>query len=1211
MLIGVTHFFRDREAFAALEAHIPQLFAGKTKHDFVRVWVAGCATGEEAYSIAIQLCEHAARLEEAPALQIFASDVDEQAIADARDGLYPSAIEADVSPERLREFFVSDRGRYRVRKDVREKVLFAVHNVLKDAPFSRLDLVSCRNLLIYLNVAAQGDVFDIFHFALRSGGLLFIGGAENEAAAKALFSPVDSRNRLYVRRSVPRAGWKIPVPPLRTPALGLRTTRGPRARNLPPLAPLKMDEASQEIAKTPRAGQTRREVLFGELHLKLLEQYGPPSAVVNGTHDIVHLSEHAGHYLQFAAGEITANLLKVVHPALRTEVRTALFKAEKAQETVRGAPQSIEIDGTTEVITVSVCPIRQEGAPEEFFLVLFERQSDQNAVRVAPAHPDAITRDLEDEIHYLKEQLSATVEQDEATNEELKASNEEFQAMNEEMHSATEELETSKEELQSVNEELVTVNHELKNNVEELSRANADLNNLMASTDIGTVFLDRQLRIQRFTPSAQKIFNLLPADLGRPLSDITHKLAYEGFLEDAEQVLRDLKTVEHEVRVGDDHWYMTRIAPYRTSVDRIAGAVATFIDISRRKNAEDALRRSEARLRRALEIETVGVIFFNLDGRITDANNAFLRMCGFSREEVEQGLVDWSDFTLPDWRPISAEAMAELRREGKTRTYQKQYMRRDGTGWWGLFSAAKLTDQQAVKFVVDISEQKEAQDALQASEERFRQFAENSRDVLWIFDVEKERTEYLSPAFERVWGEPRERLLQDPTYWQRSLHPDDADQATTRVENMLTGETVVTDYRIIRQSDGAVRWIRDTGFPVRDKDGRIVRLAGLAQDVTGAKIRSEALAESEERFRLLVEGAPDYAMFMLDPGNRIIYWSTGAERVFGWSSDEALGKTGELIFTPEDRARGAEEKELKTALKNGVASDRRWHLRKDGTRVWIDGVMRRLDDERGNVRGFAKIARDATELHQAEEELQISHQELERRVKQRTAELTDLNKKLQEEIKHRAEVEQELLLVSEREKRRIGQDLHDDLCQELAGAAFFLESSARKLEENDPAQAKIFAEAARIVNANVGLARDLARGLHAVELSATGLANALRELAFRVSQQRAVQCRLDCPRQVRVRDEAVALNLYRIAQEAVTNAIKNGKATRIIIKLLRTRRDLVLSVQDNGKGFSEKRPRRGMGIHIMKYRADVIGGKFVIESADSRGTVVSCTLPGE
>src|SRR5437588_10091940 len=288
LLIGVTHFFRDRDAFAALEAQIPQLFAGKKKDDEVRVWVAGCATGEEAYSVAMLLCEHANRLESPPSVQIFATDIDEQAIADARDGLYPSMIEADVSPERLREFFVRDHGRYRVRKEIREKILFATRNVLKDAPFSRCDLISCRNLLIYLTNKAQAQVFDIFHFSLRAGGLLFIGGSENHSQAQSLFSPVDPKHRLFVRRSTPRPTWKVPVLPIRMPGK-LPRPRAVRLRpTLPPLTQTRDGKTTSESRiEALSAGHARREVPFGELHLLLHEQYRPPSTVVTGRHDNV------------------------------------------------------------------------------------------------------------------------------------------------------------------------------------------------------------------------------------------------------------------------------------------------------------------------------------------------------------------------------------------------------------------------------------------------------------------------------------------------------------------------------------------------------------------------------------------------------------------------------------------------------------------------------------------------------------------------------------------------------------------------------------------------------------------------------------------------------------------------------------------------------------------------------------------------------------
>ena len=372
-------------------------------------------------------------------MQIFATDIDEQSIADARDGLYPSMIEADVSPERLREFFVKDHGRYRVRKEIREKVLFAAHNVLKDAPFSRCDLISCRNLLIYLNSTAQEQVFDVFHFALRAGGLLFLGGAENHEPGQALFSPMDAKHRLFVRRSTPRPVWKVPMLPLRTGGGAVRQPSGWRARPLPPLTHSTATDASAAAPDVPQAGQVRREVLFGELHLRLLEEYGPPSVVVNDAHEIVHLSPSAGRYLHFVAGEPTANITKVISPELQIELRTALFRAAQSKESVAGAPKRVHFDDSSEVITLMVRPMKSSDEASGFFLVLFQKEGEagsRSRRRRSIAH-ETLSREASEEIDSLKQQLSSTVEQYEAANEELKASNEELQAMNEEMRSAT------------------------------------------------------------------------------------------------------------------------------------------------------------------------------------------------------------------------------------------------------------------------------------------------------------------------------------------------------------------------------------------------------------------------------------------------------------------------------------------------------------------------------------------------------------------------------------------------------------------------------------------------------------------------------------------------------------------------------------------------------------------------------------------------------
>ncbi|HEX8897223.1 MAG TPA: PAS domain S-box protein, partial [Chthoniobacterales bacterium] len=535
--------------------------------------------------------------------------------------------------------------------------------------------------------------------------------------------------------------------------------------------------AGERTEESTFTGQERRSVLFGELHLKLLEEYGPPSVVVNDAYNIVHLSEHAGRYLTFRAGEPSTNLITVIHPQLRVELRTALFRASQSNESITVHDQCIDLENGSEVLNLHIRPVHAGDAAHGFFIILFEKQAATPAPRPVKEQRETADRELGDEVQRLKEQLNATVEQSEASNEELQASNEELQAMNEEMRSAAEELETSKEELQSVNEELTTVNHELKQKIEELSRVNSDLQNLMAATDIGTIFLDRQLRIQRFTPPAREIFNLQPNDIGRPIADITHQLNYDRLIEDAHEVLERLTPVEHEVVGSNARHLLARIAPYRTADDKISGVVLTFIDVTARKKAEEALRLNERRQQRVLETEAVGVLFFDQSGTVLDANDAFLKMTDYTREEIETRSLTWLRMTPPEYVAESQRQMQQLAATGRIGPYEKEYFLADGSRRWMLFAGRDLGDGTTSEYVIDIHDRKEAEKALAESESRFRQFAENSADVFWIIDAENNKLEYLNPVFEEMFGEPRETLLRDMNRYYDLVHPDDKEVA--------------------------------------------------------------------------------------------------------------------------------------------------------------------------------------------------------------------------------------------------------------------------------------------------------------------------------------------------------------------------------------------------------------------------------------------------
>jgi PAS domain S-box-containing protein len=350
-------------------------------------------------------------------------------------------------------------------------------------------------------------------------------------------------------------------------------------------------------------------------------------------------------------------------------------------------------------------------------------------------------------------------------------------------------------------------------------------------------------------------------------------------------------------------------------------------------------------------------------------------------------------------------------------------------------------------------------------------------------------------------------------------------------------------------------------------------------------------------------------MFLLDPDNKITFWSNGAERVFGWTQEEAVGQSGAMIFTPEDRKKGEVEKEIQTATKEGRALDRRFHLQKKGTRFWTDGVLMRIDDENGKLRGFAKVARDASDQRRVEDELAHARDEMEQRVVERTRELLAMNNELERTMQQRQQLERELLEISEREKRRIGEDLHDMVCQELTATALFLKSTATKLRRTSRAAAQTLEESAVTVNRNVVIARELARGLQAVELTAVGLKAALRDLAASACQNTGMKCHFKAARGVRVKDDTAALHLYRVAQEAVTNAVKHSGAKNVLISLDRSKTHLCVSVMDDGKGFTVAKRRKGLGLHMMRYRANALAGELKIERRKTGGTDVTCKIP--
>jgi two-component system, chemotaxis family, CheB/CheR fusion protein len=625
MLIGVTQFFRDREAFEALKRDVVPSMIESSKGEFqMRVWVPGCSTGEEAYSIAILLAQAREQSGYEASYQVFATDIDEPAIAQARTGSYLSSITSDVPPDVLRRYFKQEGGRYQIVKPVRERILFAAHSLLRDPPFSHLDLISCRNVLIYLDRAVQRQVLELFHFALRGGGYLFLGTAESADTADDLFTIVDKKSRIYRARTVLNRA----KPPVAFPSLGPANV-GPREE----MAIVTVPTGNPVVPETPE----RRSFSFASLHQRVLEEYAPPSVVVDRDSNIVHLSSNAGRFLRHGGGELSSNIMALVLPELRLDLRTTLFRAHQTGGSVEARRVKLAQNGRPVWVNMTVRPFHDAGVNADFFLVLFDEVQEHMADEGLPEEKgqDPLLMQLERELQHTREQLATTIEQHETTVEELKASNEELQAINEELRSATEELESSKEELQSVNEELTTVNTELQARVEDTAKANDDLQNIIASTEIATVFVDKQIRVKRFTNSATRVFKLIDVDIGRSLFDITHSLMYSSLADDVKQAFETLKLIEREVESSDGHWYLMRLLPYRTADDRIDGAVLTLIDITARHQAEESARLGEQRLRLvAQSTNDYAIIVQDPTGVIVTWNSGAERIFGFTEKEV-------------------------------------------------------------------------------------------------------------------------------------------------------------------------------------------------------------------------------------------------------------------------------------------------------------------------------------------------------------------------------------------------------------------------------------------------------------------------------------------------------------------------------------------------------------------------------------------------
>ena len=701
-LISVTSFFRNPTAFEALrEKVIPNLFTDKYPDSNIRIWVPGCSTGEEAYSIGILIQEQMEKLKKKIKVQIFATDIDSQAILKARSGIYPPTISIDISPERLDRFFTQDSyDNYRIQKNIRDMVIFSEQDIIKNPPFSKLDLLSCRNLMIYMEKKLQKKLIPLFHYSLNKGGFLFLGPSETLGEFENLFETLDHKSKLYRKKNFSDAH------------LLRETFNTLRFESSDPKNPFSMAPVESELQLRELTEQT------------MLQSCPSVGVLVNQRGVILYIHGRTGMYLEPVSGEVGPNnILKMAREGLQQELTTALHIAVTRKEPVFRSGLRVKTNGDFTTVNMVVRPVAagsDEADGQNLFLVMIEESKTSEHSRIEKdiaiggasegaceksMDTDARILELERELQIKEENLKASNEELETANEELISSNEEMQSINEELQSTNEELETSKEELQSVNEELTTVNTELQNKIVDLSQAISDINNLLAGTSIGTIFVDPQLHIIRFTPQITQVINLIPTDIGRPVGDIvSNLLGYDRLVEDINQMLDTLAPKDIEVQTKKGVWYLLRIRPYRTIEDVIKGAVITLTDIAKIKRADDILKESEAlrRLAAVVHDSRDAIILQDLKGRILAWNLTAENIYGWSEAEALEMKI--SDLSPENRKEKDLVVLKKLSQDKIQKPYHTQRLTKKGQTLEVCLTATALVNEAGEVYAIATTE---------------------------------------------------------------------------------------------------------------------------------------------------------------------------------------------------------------------------------------------------------------------------------------------------------------------------------------------------------------------------------------------------------------------------------------------------------------------------------------------------------------------------
>jgi len=1006
LLIGVTRFFRDPDAWTALESTaLVSAIRAKAPGDPFRVWIPGCASGEEAYTLAMVLFDQAQAQKKELDFQIFATDLNDDAISVGRNAIYPASIAADVPLSYLRKYFIQDGGSYRVNKRLRDAVVFATQNVISDPPFSNLNLICCRNLMIYLDPDVQSRLVELFHFALAKDGVLFLGPSESGERSGGLFEALSKPHRIYRRVAAVR-------------------TRHGSFPILPPRERLGNRQTGDQDEQSPGSGVELAKRL-------LLERFVPASVLVNRRFEVEYYHGPLRNYLDFPTGEPSSELTGMALEGLRGKLRAVLARVLDSNEKSDALSRNVRRDGHEVTVRVTAEPVAARGGGGPLILVTFEDASeprDQEEVAAARAAARAssldqsLVKQLEYELQATKEDLQSSIEELETSNEELKASNEEVMSMNEEMQSTNEELETSREELQSLNEELSTVNSQLEEKIREVEASNNDLANLLRSTNIATIFLDTNLCIRRFTPATQDLMRVLDSDVGRPIEDLAPRVNDRDLLIHARQVLDRLQPLEAEVQNDAGRSFMRRIQPYRTSDNKIEGVVVTFTDVTLLQEAARRTRKRETQQEAVAQLGRMALASHPLQTLFDQAVEDLANRLGVRLAKVLQLTPDgtnllllsgvgWSEglvgkafvgtgsasqagFTLQRSEPVIVKDFAsekrfappQLLRDHKV-TCGASVLIGPAEAPWGILGAHD-TDLEACAFDVDdINFMQAIANLLWLAIAQRRAMAE-------VEDERREISQFMdSMPFQLAVVSPEERyLMVNESYskWGRDprdiqgrrvaevLGPGSYEQAKPAIDAVLAGKAQRFELAV-RMKDGSERTNLVTYAPRRDGKGNLDGFYSAAIDITQQKIVERALAERTQQYQTIGESIP-YGVWICDAQGMLRYISQSFLDMVGMTAAEAyeFGWADKL-------APGTAEPTLeawKECLRTGC--DWTWEhhfVNRDGGLTYVLSLGRPIRNPEGAITSWAGLNLDITERKKEEERAKVISAELDHRVK--------------------------------------------------------------------------------------------------------------------------------------------------------------------------------------------------------------------------------------